>query len=588
MRTTHSQRRLPNWAIGLILVVVIGVGSVLAYTKQLPWSDPYEVQAVFANAQNLRPQSPVRIAGVNVGEVTQVEHLTSDDESYQAATGDDTVPDDGPPGQEAAVVTMSLNEDALPLHEDAQMQLRPRLFLEGNLFVDLKPGSPNAPETEENHVFPIQQTSNSVQIDQVLTTLQADVRANLQTFLDQFGNALIKYDGAEAFQELFRSSAGAYKYTSIVNEALQGKAPHDLSQLIGNTDRVVAALDSDEAALQGLVSNFATVTGSFAAEDESLRQGIAKLPDVLDAAEPAFENLNASFPALRAFSREALPGVRSTAPAIHAATPFIEQVRELVAPDELRGLVADLRPTIPDLARLTARTKPFLTQARAASSCFNEVVIPWSNDRVNGPPTYPYQATGTVAQETGYGLVGVAGESHSGDANGQYIRVEAGGGSSTITMPSLPGQTDDPSEDVVGLLDFPLLGGIPSVHGQFADSQKTPFRPGVPCETQEQPDLTAGGVASGDLPETPDNPVDLEDLLGPLQDILDDIPLPLPFVQRQMNQAQQLQAAGDSEAAARKLDQAWATIDRALKKADPGTLQKVNEAAAQLGFGGGG
>jgi hypothetical protein len=207
---------------------------------------------------------------------------------------------------------------------------------------------------------------------------------------------------------------------------------------------------------------------------------------------------------------------------------------------------------------------------------------------VNGPPTYPYQATGTVAQETGYGLVGVAGESHSGDANGQYIRVEAGGGSSTITMPSLPGQTDDPSEDVVGLLDFPLLGGIPSVHGQFADSQKTPFRPGVPCETQEQPDLTAGGVASGDLPETPDNPVDLEDLLGPLQDILDDIPLPLPFVQRQMNQAQQLQAAGDSEAAARKLDQAWATIDRALKKADPGTLQKVNEAAAQLGFGGGG
>jgi phospholipid/cholesterol/gamma-HCH transport system substrate-binding protein len=588
MRTTHSQRRLPNWAIGLILVVVIGVGSVLAYTKQLPWSDPYEVQAVFANAQNLRPQSPVRIAGVNVGEVTQVEHLTSDDESYQAATGDDTVPDDGPPGQEAAVVTMSLNEDALPLHEDAQMQLRPRLFLEGNLFVDLKPGSPNAPETEENHVFPIQQTSNSVQIDQVLTTLQSDVRANLQTFLDQFGNALIKYDGAEAFQELFRSSAGAYKYTSIVNEALQGKAPHDLSQLIGNTDRVVAALDSDEAALQGLVSNFTTVTGSFAAEDESLRQGIAKLPDVLDAAEPAFENLNASFPALRAFSREALPGVRSTAPAIHAATPFIEQVRELVAPDELRGLVADLRPTIPDLARLTARTKPFLAQARAASSCFNEVVIPWSNDRVNGPPAYPYQATGTVAQETGYGLVGVAGESHSGDANGQYIRVEAGGGSSTITMPSLPGQTDDPSEDVVGLLDFPLLGGIPSVHGQFADSQKTPFRPGVPCETQEQPDLTAGGVASGDLPETPDNPVDLEDLLGPLQDILDDIPLPLPFVQRQMNQAQQLQAAGDSEAAARKLDQAWATIDRALKKADPGTLQKVNEAAAQLGFGGGG
>ena len=117
---------------------------------------------------------------------------------------------------------MTLKEEALPLHEDAQFQLRPRLFLEGNLFVDTKPGSPNADEVGENHTFPVTQTSSSVQIDQVLTTLQSDVRANLQTFLDQFGNALTKYGGAEGFQELYRSSAGAFKYTSIVNEALQG------------------------------------------------------------------------------------------------------------------------------------------------------------------------------------------------------------------------------------------------------------------------------------------------------------------------------------------------------------------------------
>jgi phospholipid/cholesterol/gamma-HCH transport system substrate-binding protein len=585
MRTAHSKRRLPNWAIGLILIVVIGVGSVIAYTKNLPWSNPYEIEAVFSNAQNLRPKAPVRIAGVNVGEVTQVEHLTSDDPNYQAATGDDTVPEDGPPGQQAALVTMKLNEEALPLHEDAQMQLRPRLFLEGNLFVDLKPGSPNAAETEEGHVFPIQQTSNSVAIDQVLTTLQSDVRSQLQTFLDQFGNALIKYDGAEAFQELFRSSPGAYKYTSIVNNALQGKAPHDLSQLIGNTDRVVAALDADSEALQGLVSNFATVTGSFAAESESLRQGIANLPDVLDAAGPAFDNLNASFPALRAFSREALPGVRSTAPAIRAATPFIEQVRALVSPSELRGLVADLRPTIPDLARLTARTKPFLRQARAVSSCFNEVVIPWSNDRIEGPATYPYPATGTVAQETGYGLVGVASESHSGDANGQYIRVEAGGGTNTVTLPNFGGL----GEDVVGLLDFPLLGGIPSVHGQFADSQKTPFRPDVPCETQEQPDLTAGGVAAGDLPETPENPVDLQGLIDSLTEILSQLPLPLNAVQQQMGAVQELQAEGKTEAAENRLNQVLGMIDKALKDADPEVLQQVSEqAASQLGVGVGG
>ena len=97
-------------------------------------------------AGNVRPASPVRIAGVNVGKVTAIEHLAPDDRAVRPprrrrarSTEDGTVP------STATVVTMELEESALPLHTDATMKLRPRLFLEGNLFVDLQPGSPNAP-----------------------------------------------------------------------------------------------------------------------------------------------------------------------------------------------------------------------------------------------------------------------------------------------------------------------------------------------------------------------------------------------------------------------------------------------------------
>ena len=65
---------------------------------------------------------------------------------------------------------------------------------------------------------------------------------------------------------------------------------------------------------------------------------------MLDAAKPAFANLNAAFPPVRAFAREALPGVRSTPATLDAATPLLEQVRLLSQPSELRGLANDLRP----------------------------------------------------------------------------------------------------------------------------------------------------------------------------------------------------------------------------------------------------
>ncbi len=38
------------------------------------------------------------------------------------------------------VVTMEIDDDGLPIHKDATAKIRPRIFLEGNFFVDLQPG----------------------------------------------------------------------------------------------------------------------------------------------------------------------------------------------------------------------------------------------------------------------------------------------------------------------------------------------------------------------------------------------------------------------------------------------------------------
>jgi ABC-type transporter Mla subunit MlaD len=461
----NNSRRISNVQIGLIAIVLTIFAFYLAFTKALPFisGGGYELKAVFADAQNVRAKSPVRISGVNVGEVTGVQHVV----------------DSNGQGQNAAVVTMDIKDSALPIRQDATLQLRPRLFLEGNLFVDLHPGSPGAPELHSGSVVPQGQTSQSVQFDQVLTSLDAPVRQDLQIFLKEFGGALDKYGGAQGFQESFKTSPAAYQYTSQVNQALLGTQPGDLAGFVSNLDVVARELNANSADLQGLIGNLNTVSGAFAAHQASLREAIIELPQTLAVGRPALFKLNRDFPPLRAFAREALPGVRAANKALDYANPWIGQLRQLVSKPELRGLVNDLRPTIPDLASLSSTSLPFLEQVRALSSCFNNVVIPWSDTPIPNNDSDPPAAK--VFQETAYGFSGVAGESRSGDANGQEFRVLGGGGTNTIapfSTPDLPGQ-------LTGVSPFSFLGSEPSKQS----SAKTPFRPDVPCETQDPPDL---------------------------------------------------------------------------------------------------
>ncbi|MGH2955413.1 MAG: MlaD family protein [Solirubrobacterales bacterium] len=479
-RPTDS-RSLSTLQIGLIAIVLTVIGFYLAFTKSIPFTgEGYTLKAVFTDAQSMRVDSPVRVSGVDVGEVTAVEHVSDGD-------GD---------GEDAALVTMRIDDEGRPVKEDAILQLRPRLFLEGNLFVDMNPGTPGAEELDSGSVIPLEQTSISVQFDQVLTSLQAPVREKLQLFLKEFGTALCgvnpprgaceKVSGGEGFRESFRTSPAAYSSTAQVNEALLGTQPGDLAGFVRNLGGTFEALNRNQEQLKDLVTNFRIFTGSFAAESDSLELAIQELPGVLSEGEPALAKLNAAFPQLRAFAREALPGTRAANTALTHANPWIGQARQLVSKPELRGLVKDLRPTIPSLARLTKETLPFLEESRALANCFVQVIVPWGNMDVPAAPLpgLPDPA-GQVYKETGYGLTGVSGESRSGDAQGQWFRVLGSGGPNTIAFES-PELSDLPLGNTLGAnLTFPLIGAQPALNS----SAKTPFRPDQPCENQDPPNL---------------------------------------------------------------------------------------------------
>ena len=461
-RKTRRKWTLSTFKAGLIGVVAVVVFSYLTYTKFAnPFASKFTVHAVFSSANGLRPGSLVRIAGINVGTVNSVSSVP------WCKAGSDQQKT-----CEASDVTMTISKSGLPLHSDATFWIRPRIFLEGNFFVDVDPGSASAPIVSNDHTFPISQGTEPVQLDQVLTSLQANTRANLQTLLKQYGTAVDQ--AGPSYKASIQYWLPAYEYSSIVAHDALGIQPHDLSNWINQQGTVAGAIDSHPQNLKSLITDFNTTAGAFAHQNVALQNTVAELPRTLAAAIPAFDALDRAFPPVRLLARTLIPGVRSTGPMVDATLPFIDQLRRLVQPSELRGLTSDLSVTVPALARLSNATIPLMKNGvRPVSSCVVNEIYPWSQLTLNDPSFNAkngFPPHKVYVEAVDY-LPGLAGESRTFDANGPYIRVLGNGG--TFTYSLQPGLFGQALTKIVG-----VQPGLPP------GGKRPPLEPNVPCESQ--------------------------------------------------------------------------------------------------------
>jgi virulence factor Mce-like protein len=441
----------------LIALLLVAIGVYFAFNQANPFANPYELNAVFDNASNLKLRSPVRIAGIEVGKVTGVEHL-------------------GDGG--AARVTMEIEERGLPVHRDARLKIRPRMFLEGNFFVDLQPGSPSAPVLDDGAVVPANQTDAPVQFNDLLAALQSDTRADLQKLLQEYSKGL-EGSGARGFNRSIRYWEDAYRDSAIANDATLGREPHDLSRLLRGQAKTFEALSRDERALKDLITSFDATAAAFAREDDALRATMPALDATLTTGTPALRSVDDALPSLRAFSRDALPAAETSGPAIDASLPFVRQSRALLSEPELRGLARDLRPTVPSLVRLNEGSLDLFREQALLSSCTSNVLVPFATKPVPDP-IYKYLDGEPFYQSSARGLVGLASESRLHDTNSPIQRAAFSVGSQEIAV------TTDEGQRLFGTSMLPILGARPA-----RPERRPSMRPDVPCETQEVPDLNA-------------------------------------------------------------------------------------------------
>jgi phospholipid/cholesterol/gamma-HCH transport system substrate-binding protein len=476
--------------VGLLTVAIIAVGVYLAFAKSIPFTgEGYTLSAVFENPATLKTNSPVRVAGVNVGTVTSIE-----------------------PEGDMAKVTFTIDDEGRPVHSDATVEVRPRLFLEGNFFVDLHPGSPSAPELTSGTTLPATQSTVAVQLDQVLTTLQAPERKNLQSLLIGLGTAFTHEPTAaedsdqdpdvqgetagEALNDTFSYGGDAGRTSAIVNEALLGTEPHDLSKLIDSNRRIFGALLSRESQLKDLLTNFNVFTGSLAAESANLSETVRLLAPTLEIGQNSFANLNASFPQLRAFAVDAQPGVLELPDTIAAGEPWLDQADPLLSQHELGGLAKLLRTSTPSLALATNQTTGFLKQLELTSKCGSGILIPTGNVVIdNAGGAYPFTTGVENFKEFFYSAAQQAGESQNFDGNGSYVRFQTGGGPILTSAPQPGGGFENGA--VYGNTIEPPIGTRP------AQGPKPAFKPKVPCHTNPLPDINGAAPVGPPSPAAP-------------------------------------------------------------------------------------
>jgi ABC-type transporter Mla subunit MlaD len=390
----HRPHRRRNGAIFIAFCVIF---LWILYTKpSLPLlsGGGTTLRADFINGINVRPgYTPVRVHGVEVGVVTGVKRRESG---------------------RGVEVKMKLEKGSdVKLHQDARMALRWRTLLGRNIYVDIDPGSPSAPELKGGFV-PINRTIDQVELDQVLEPLDATGRKSLQTMIREFDAG---FSSPKDFQNAVDAVEPAMRPLSRGVRALRGQQPGtDLPRLIARTSRMMGALARDEVALRGVIDNGNIALGATAAHSADLAATVNTAPAAMRETRTTLARLETTLDILDPLAEKLLPGAakldgsaRKAQIALRAATPLLR---------DLRPALRDLRPAVTDLGNAARSGAPAFDPLSTVMDRVKNTYIPFLNAKndENKRPNY---------QNVGPAVASVATATSWGDYNGPVANFEA-------------------------------------------------------------------------------------------------------------------------------------------------------------------
>ena len=320
----------------------------------------YRVRALFDNASFVIPGEEVRVAGVTVGAIADVD-LTRDNR---------------------AAVVLQIDDPAFrPFRRDAHCQIRLQSLI-GEQYVECEPtrvrdgGRPPAKPLrridsgpgEGQHLLPVENTTTPIAPDLINNMQRLPQRERFRLIINELGAGMAG-NGDRLRAALRRANPALRELNRVV--AVLAEQDRLLARLVDRSDRVLEPWAKRRRQTAGFIDHAGATALAAAERGEDIERNFERLPPFLKELRPAADrfsafaaqmtpaltNLAAEAPALNETVARLGPFSDAAIPALETFGDFAERGRTLFPAlqplaSDLRELGRPLRPASRDLAAL--------------------------------------------------------------------------------------------------------------------------------------------------------------------------------------------------------------------------------------------
>ncbi len=248
--------------IALLLVSLAAAGGGVAAVAGAQ-DDVHTYKIEIYNAFGLVPGSDVRVAGVNVGSITD---LTVNE-------------------AKRAVITVELEGDMTRLGDDTTCESNPQSLI-AEYFLDCQPaGEP----LEEDEMIPASQVKQTVQPDIVANTMREPFRRRLTLLINEFGTALA--GNPDRLREAVRLGAPALSEFEEATDILANQAKM-IRAFNVHSEKVSRELAARRERIVDFIDEAEDVASTALERREDVSRGFDLFDDYIDELRPTLAQLN--------------------------------------------------------------------------------------------------------------------------------------------------------------------------------------------------------------------------------------------------------------------------------------------------------